>query len=159
MLLTSMIRHCSSVLQKYSSSILILLLRLLLLLLPPHHHYHHHHHPPPFYSLLSGTTQVSQYQTKLSFTDAFPDNQLFFNSFLRLLPSITLCSMSVLDSLFAQPLQILLSASVWHPPLRTPYISAPSHYFCKICPYHCNLFGCSTMIMSSKVSLFRLLTV
>jgi len=65
-------------------------------------------------------------------------------------------SIYVLYSLFPQSLSkfSLVYLLAWHPPLHTPYISSSNHYllFCSTCPYHRNLFCCSTEIMSSNPS-------
>ena len=59
-------------------------------------------------------------------------------------------SIHVLYSLFPQSLSkfSLVYLLAWHSPLHTSYIS-----FRNTCPYHCNLFCCSTNTMSSKPSL------
>jgi len=81
----------------------------------------------------------------------YHDHQSSFISFLHLLRS-TASSLFNLraDSLFAQPLS--KSSLVWHPPLRTPYISSPNS-FSNMCLYQRNIFCCSTEIMSSNPSL------
>jgi len=56
------------------------------------------------------------------------------------------------DSLFPQSLSklSLVYLLAWHPPLHTAYISSS---FRSTCPYHRNLFCCSTEIMLSNPSL------
>ena len=65
-------------------------------------------------------------------------------------------SCSSKSSLFPQSLSkfSLVYLLAWHPPLHTPYVSSPNHSrFRSTCPYHHNLFCCSTEIMSSNPSL------
>jgi len=50
----------------------------------------------------------------------------------------------------------LIYLLAWHLPLHTRYICSPNQSlssFCSTCPYHRNLFCCSTEIMSSNPSL------
>jgi len=69
----------------------------------------------------------------------------------QLPPSTTIrsspSSIYMLDSLFVQPLSksSLVYHLVWNPPLHTPNIFTQSlSSFCNTCPYHCNLFCCSS---------------
>jgi len=76
-------------------------------------------------------------------------------TYLPILIMIPPCSIYALDNLFAQPLSTscLVYLLVWSPPPHTPYISSSNQSsFCNTCPYHQNLFCCSTKIISSILS-------
>ena len=109
-----------------------------------------HTHTQPFYSL------VSRYQKKHSPTHTYRGHHLSASSIYND-PWHPHCSIHVPDSLFPQSLHkfSLVYLLAWHPPLHTPYISSPNHhlFFRNTCPYHRNLFRCSTEIMSSNLSL------
>jgi len=110
-----------------------------------------------FYSPLSGTTRVSRYQKKHSPTHR-PDHDPIFISFFHILRSIA----STLFKLRAW--QSFCTTSLYVPfglPLGLePSTSYSIHFFDQsvssfrnTCPYHCNLFCCSTKIISSIPSL------
>jgi len=112
----------------------------------------------PFYCHLSRTTWVSQYQKKHSLTHAYPDYHLSFISFLHLLRSIasSLFNLRAWQSLSTTSLQVLFGLPLG----LAPSTSYSIHFFtqslssvCNACPYHCNLFCCSTKITSSIPSL------
>ena len=65
------------------------------------------------------------------------------------------CSIYLPDSLFAPSLSkfSLVYLLTWHLALHTPYISSHNHYILLATHAHCNLFCCSTEIMSSNPSL------
>jgi len=107
--------------------------------------------------ILSGTTRVSQYQKKHSPTDTYPDHQSSFICFLLLLWSMassqfnlcawqSFCTISV-QVLFGLPLGLAPSTSY------SIHFFTKSFYFCSTCPYHRNLFCCSTKIISSNPNL------
>jgi len=95
--------------------------------------------------ILSGTMRVSWYQKKHSPIHTYRGHQSSFISFLHLLWSMA----SYLHATISKFSLVCLLA--WHP----PYISSPNHclHFCSSCPYHWNLFCCSTEIMSFNPSL------
>jgi len=108
-------------------------------------------HTQPVYGPLSGTTLVSRYQKKHSPAHTIPHTILY-----RFPPSTTnyhgvIPVQCMHLSYCTTSNQVLFGYLwVWSPPLHTPYISSPSH-----CPpfAKCNLFCCSTEIMSSVSSL------
>jgi len=107
--------------------------------------------------ILSGTIRVSQYQKKHSPTHTYRGHQSSKSALsIYYDPWHPSCSIHTRDSLFPQSLSkfSLFYLLAWHPPLHTSYISSPnqssSH---NTCPYHRNLFCCSTEIMSSNPSL------
>ena len=111
-----------------------------------------------FYGPLSGTAQVSQYQKKQSPTHTYPDHQSSFISFLHLLRSIasSLFTLRAWQSFCTTSLQILFGLPLG----LAPSTSYSTHFFTQSLscfgntyPYHCNLFCCSTDIMSSDRSL------
>ena len=115
-----------------------------------------HTHTQPFNSPLSGTTRVGRYQEKHSPTHTHPDHQISLINFLLLLRSTasSLFNLRASES-FSTPLSrsSLVYLLVWGPLFHTPYISSPNHHFCNTCPYHCDLFCCSTNVMSSIANL------
>ena len=98
------------------------------------------------------TTSVSRYQKKYSPTHMVINHPLSASS---IYPWYPLRSIYMPDSLFPQSLSkfSLVYLLAWHPPLHTPYTSSPNHCLLFAArPYHCNLFCCSTEIMSSNAS-------
>jgi len=111
----------------------------------------------PFYSHLSGTTRVSQYQKKHSATH-HPDHHSTFISFFHLLRSIasslfklrgwqSFCTTSF-HVLFGLPLGLEPSTSY-----SIHFFTQSLSSFRNTCPYHHSLFCCSTKIISSIPSL------
>ena len=103
------------------------------------------------------TSRVSQYQKKHSPTLTYPDHQPSFISFLHLFRSIasslfTLCAWQFLHNFSAGPLSTSRSETL-HFILHTFLHPIIVFFFCNTCPYLCNLFCCSTEIMSSNPSL------
>jgi len=102
---------------------------------------------------LSGTTRVSLYQKKHS-PIHHPHHHPIFISFFHLPRSIafSLFKLRAWQSFCTISLHVLL---VWSPPPHIPYISSPNQclLFRNTCPYHCNLFCCSSNIISSTPSL------
>jgi len=61
---------------------------------------------------------------------------------------------TVSDSLFSTISKFsLVYLLAWHPPVHTSITKSLSS-FRSTCPYHCNLFCCSTKIMSSNPTLY-----
>jgi len=120
-----------------------------------HTHTHTHIHTHNCFTarwILSGTTQVSQYKKKHSPTHTYPYHQSSFICFVHLLRSMA----SSLFNLCAW--QSFCTVSIWAffgPPLAlAPSTSYSTHFFIQslfsfrsTCPYHCNLFCCSTEII------------
>jgi len=111
----------------------------------------------PFYSLLFGTTRVSQYQKKHSPTQ-HPDHHPIFISFFHLPRSIA----SSLFKFHAWQFFCITSLYVLFglPPGLEPSTSYSIHFFtqslssfCSTCPYHRNLVCCIINIISSIPSL------
>jgi len=100
------------------------------------------------------TTSVSRYQKKYSPTHMVINHPLSASS---IYPWYPLRSIYMPDSLFPQSLSkfSLVYLLAWHPPLHTPYFIQSLSSFRSTCPYHRNLFCCSTEIMS-KVANFNL---
>jgi len=107
--------------------------------------------------ILSGTTQVSQYQKKHSPTPTYCGHQWSLIWFLHLLQSMA----SSLFNLRAWQSFSTISVQVFFclPLGLAPSTSYCIHFFTQslssfhsTCPYHCNLFCCTTKIMSSNPS-------
>jgi len=120
---------------------------------------HVHKHAQPFYGSLDFVwdTQVSQCQKKL-FIHTYPDHQSTIICFLHLLRSMasplfnlrdwqSFCTTS-LQVFFGQPLGLAPSTSY-----SIHFFTQSLSSFCSTCPYHRNLFCCSTEIISSNPSL------
>jgi len=111
----------------------------------------------PFYGPLSGTTWVRQYQKKHSPTHTYPNHQSFCTCFLHLLQSMgsslfilrhqCFCTISV-QLFFGLPLGLVPSTSY-----SIHFFIQSFSSFRSTCPYHRNLFCCSTEIMSSNPGL------
>ena len=118
-------------------------------------HTHTHNH---FMALriLSGTTWVSRYQKKHSPTHTYRGNQSSLICFLHLLWSMASSLFNLCAWVFFHNLSpsFLWSAS-W---LRTLHFIFHTFlypiivFLCSTCPYHCNMFCCSTEIMSFNPS-------
>ena len=111
----------------------------------------------PLYGPLSGTTQVSQYQKKHSPTH-HPDHHPIFISFFHLPRSIasSLFKLRAWQSFCTTSLHVLFSLPLGLEPSTSYYIDFLTQSvssFCITCLYHCNLFCCSTKIISSIPSL------
>jgi len=111
--------------------------------------------------ILSRTTRVSQYQKKHAPTDTCHGHQSSLICFLHLLRSVasSLFNLHAWQSFFTISLQVFFGI----PLVLAPSTSYSIHFFtqslssfCNTCPYHCNLFCCSTEIMSSNPSLSTL---
>jgi len=106
--------------------------------------------------ILSGTTRVSWYQKKHSPTHTHRGHQSSYllppsTTIHGILPIQSTCFMSFstisLQVFFGLPLGLA-------PPLHTPLFLHPIViFFRNTCPYHRNLFCCSTEIVSSNPSL------
>jgi len=107
---------------------------------------------------LSGTTRVRRYQKKHSPTHTYRGHQSSLICFQRLLWSMasslfnlhawhSFCAISVLV-FFGLPLGLAPSTSY-----SIHFFTQSVSSFCNTCPYHRNLFYCSTEIMSSNPSL------
>jgi len=108
--------------------------------------------------ILSGTTQVSQYQKKHSPTHIYRSHQSSLNSASSIYynPQHPPCSMYVPDSLFSTISLLFLWSASWPAPSTSYYINffiQSLSLFHSTCPYHHNLFCCSTENMSSNPSL------
>jgi len=102
--------------------------------------------------ILSGTTQVSWYQKKHLPTHTYPKHQSSFIYFLHLLQCVasSLFSLRAWQSFCTTSVQVFFDL----PPLYSIYFFTQSlSSFRSTCPYHCNLFCCSTEIISSNPSL------
>ena len=93
---------------------------------------------------LSETTRVSQYQKKQSPTHTYLDHQWSFISFLHVLQSIasSLFNSCAWQSFRTTSLQVLFGLPLGLEP-------SAFYAFRNTCPYHHNLFCCSTEVMSS----------
>ena len=105
--------------------------------------------------ILSGTTRVSQYQKKHSPTHTYHGHDLSLICFLHLLQSTTssLFNLRARQSFSTISLQFFFGLPIGQ--------ASSIHFFTKslssfrsTCPYHRNLFCCSTEIMSSNPTLF-----
>jgi len=106
---------------------------------------------------LSGTTRVSRYQKKHSYTQTYLDHQPSFISFLHLLQSIasSLFTLRAWQSLCTTSLQILFGLPLGLEPSTSYSIHVFTQSlssFCNTCPYHRNLCCCSIEIMLSVSS-------
>jgi len=104
---------------------------------------------------MSRTTQVSWYQKKHSPTHTYRGHQSSLIHFIKYDPQRSPCSIYVPDNL-----STISQFFVGLPVGLAPSTSYSIHFFTKslssfhsICPYHCNLFCCSTEITSSNPSL------
>jgi len=98
---------------------------------------------------------LSWYQKKQSPSHTYPDHQPSFISFLHLLQSIASSpfNLRAWQSFCTTSIQVLFGLPlVLEPPLHTPYsihfFTQSMFSFRNTCLYHCNLFCCSTEIMS-----------
>ena len=105
--------------------------------------------------IMSRTTQVSWYQKKHSPTHTYRGHQSSLIHFIKYDPQRSPCSIYVPDNL-----STISQFFVGLPVGLAPSTSYSIHFFTKslssfhsICPYHCNLFCCSTEITSSNPSL------
>jgi len=107
--------------------------------------------------MLPGTTQVSRYQKKHSPTHTYHGHQSSLMCFLHLLRSMAsfLFNLCAWQSFYTISLQVFFGLSLG----LAPYTSYSMHFFTQslssfrsTCPYHTNLFCCSTKIMSSNPS-------
>ena len=124
-----------------------------------HTHTHTHRHTNHLTALwiLSGTTRVSRYQKKHSLTHTYHGHQSSRICFIHLLQFMASSVQSTRLIVFFHN----LSPSYLGLPLGlAPSTSYSIHFFtqslssfCNTCPYHRNLFRCSTKIMSSNPSL------
>jgi len=124
----------------------------------PHHtHTHTHNHFTALW-ILSGTTGVSHYQKKHSPTHTYRGHQSSLICFLHRLWSIASSLINLhawqsfstisLQAFFGVPLGLAPSTSY-----SIHFFTQSFSSFCNTCPYHCNLFCCSTEIMLSNPSL------
>jgi len=107
---------------------------------------------------LSGTTRVSQYQKKHSPTHTYRDHQSSLICFLHLIRSLSssLFNLHAWQSFSTISLQVFFGVPLGLAPSTSYFI----HFFTEslsslrsTCPYHHNLFCCSTKIMTSNPSL------
>ena len=118
-----------------------------------------HPHPQPFYgSLDSVWDNLGELVPNIHpLTHILIINHTQSASYIYCNPWHPPSSLYLPDSLFAQCLSkfSLVYLLVWHPPLYTPYIPSLNHclLFHSTCPYHRNMFCCSTEIISSNPSL------
>jgi len=120
----------------------------------------HTHNRFMAHKTLSGTTWVSRYQKKHSPTHAFRDHQSSLICFFHLKWSMASSlynprawqSFSTISQqvFFAQPLGLAPSTSY-----SIHFFTQSLSSLCSTCPYHRNLYCCSTKIMSSNPSLSR----
>jgi len=108
--------------------------------------------------ILSGTTGVSQYQKTYSPTHTYRGHQSSLICFLHLLWSIasSLINLCAWQSFSTISLQVFFGASLDLAPSTSYSIYFFTQSFSSsrsTCPYHCNLFCCSTEIMLSNPSL------
>ena len=116
-----------------------------------------HTHTQPFYGPLSGSTRVSRYQKKHSSTHTTPAHQ----------PSLSAssiyheswhppCSIHAPGNLSARPLTVSSSAYlwVWSHTYSIHFFTQSLSSFHNTCPYHRNLFCCSSDVMSAIPSLW-----
>jgi len=110
----------------------------------------------PFYSSLSGTTQVSQYQQKHSPTH-HPDHHPIFISFFHLPRSIASSLFKLRDwqSFCTTSLHVLFGLPLgwhWSPPPHIPYISSPNQ--CAIFAAHAHTIATCFAVVSILYHLF-----
>ena len=108
--------------------------------------------------IFSRTIQVSWYKNKHSPTHTYPDHQPSIISILHLLPSITSSrfNLCACQSFCTTSLWVLLGEPLGLEPSTAysiHFLILSLSSFCNICPYHQNLFCCSTKIMLSNPSL------
>ena len=103
-----------------------------------------------FYGPLSGTTRASQYQKKHSPTHHADHRPIFISFFYRSIAS-SLFKLRAWQSFCTTPLHVLFSLPLG----LEPFTLYSIHFFTQsvssfrnTCPYHCNLFCCSIMIIS-----------
>ena len=113
-------------------------------------------HTQPFNSPLSWTTRVGRYQKKHSPTHTHPDHQTSFINFLHRLRSIasSLFDLRAWQAFSTTSLQVLFGLPLG----QEPCTSYSIHFFIQslssfhnTCPYHSNLFCCSTEIMNTNI--------
>jgi len=118
----------------------------------------HTHNRFMAHRILSRTTQVNWYQKKHSHTQTYHGHQSSLICFLHLLRSMasSLFNLHAWQSFFTISLQVFFG----QPLGLAPFTSYYKHFFtqslssfCSTCSYHCNLFCCSTEIMSPNPSL------
>jgi len=122
---------------------------------PLHYHYNH------FIALwiLTGTTQVSRYQKKHSPTHTHRGHQSSFICFIHLDyhdPWYPPCSIYVPDTLCTISVPSFLWSTSWPGTLQFilhTFLHPIIVFFLQHCPYHRNLFCCSSEIISSNPSL------
>jgi len=107
---------------------------------------------------LSGTTRVSWHKKKHSPTHTYYGHQSSLICFLHLLQSMasTLFNLRALQSFSKVSLQVFFGLPVGLAPSTSysiHFFTQSLSYFHSTCPYHRNLFRCSTEIMSSNPSL------
>ena len=108
-------------------------------------------HNNMFYGPLSGTTRVSRYQKKHSPTH-HPDQSS--SNLYQLLPSTMIHSILLVQiTCLAIFLHNLFPCPLWSTSYSIHFFTQSVYTFCSTCPYHCNLFCCSTNIISSIPSL------
>jgi len=111
----------------------------------------------PFYSPLSGTTRMSQYQKKHSPTH-HPNHHPIFISFFHLPRSIasSLFKLRAWQSFCTTFFHVLFGLLLGLEPSTSysiHFFTQSVSCFCSTCPHHCNLFCCSINIISSIPSL------
>jgi len=105
------------------------------------------------YGLLSGTTQVSQYQKKYLSTHTYPDHHLSITIY-SILPVQFTCLHAWYS--FAQPLSKSFGLPLGLAPFTSysiPFFSQSLSSFCNTYPYYHILFCCGTESTSSNPSL------
>jgi len=121
-------------------------------------HTHTHHHFTALW-ILSGITRVSQYQKKYSPSHTYHGHHesslICFIYLLRFMAS-SLFNPHAWQSFSRISVQVFFGLPLG----LSPSTSYSIHFFtqslssfCNTCPYYCNLFCCSTEIMSSNSSL------
>jgi len=109
--------------------------------------------------IFSGTTWVSWYQKKHSPTYTYHDHQSFLIYFIYYDPWHPPCSSYMSDSLFVQSIQLFFGLPLGLAPSTSysiHFVGQSLSSFRSTCPYHRNLFYCSSHIMSSNPSLSAL---
>ena len=116
-------------------------------------HTHTHNHSMALW-ILSGTTQVRWYQKKHSPTHTYHGHQSSLICFLHLLRTTasSLFNLRAWQSFSTISLHVFCGLPLGLAPSTSysiHFFTQSLYSFCSTCPYHHNLFWCSTEIMSS----------
>ena len=121
--------------------------------------YYYYYNHFMFLWTLSRTTWVSQYQKKHSPSQTYHDSQSFLTCFLHHLRSMAsfLFNLRSWQSFSTISFQVFFGLPLGLAPFTSysiQFFAQSLSSFRSSCQYHCNLFCCSTKIMSSTPSLF-----